>query len=252
MASDARTQTDAVVIRRAPFSESSQIVHLLTPMHGRIACLARGSFRPKSEFGGAIDLLTRGQADFTRRRGSELDLLHRFRVTHPYRGARASLAQWIAGAQVLEVVARFSWPHAQELGPFDLLIATLDAIDVETEPAVLETWVVSFIARILTVLGYAPRVDACVACESRIADGAGALLSAGRGGLICGSCADRSPGVVSWSADAVWFARRLFDRAPGPTPTLRVIAEVRHALETYVEHRAERRLATGRLWSLIE
>ncbi|RJR31260.1 MAG: hypothetical protein C4574_01355, partial [Candidatus Latescibacterota bacterium] len=54
----AAQSTLGIAIQRVPFSESSQVVHFLTRDNGRLVCMARGVFRPKSGLHGGIDLLT--------------------------------------------------------------------------------------------------------------------------------------------------------------------------------------------------
>jgi DNA repair protein RecO (recombination protein O) len=74
-------ETEAYVLRRFDFGETSRIVVLMTRELGRISCLARGAHRPGSPFSGAIDLLLRTRARLALRPGS-LQLLAGLRVSH--------------------------------------------------------------------------------------------------------------------------------------------------------------------------
>ncbi|MFQ5518705.1 MAG: DNA repair protein RecO [Mariprofundus sp.] len=47
----------ALLLRRIPFSDTSLICHFLTKEHGRIALMARGARRPKSQFRAALEPL---------------------------------------------------------------------------------------------------------------------------------------------------------------------------------------------------
>ena len=44
--------TAAIVLKSIDFQESSKIVTLLTPEHGKIAVMVRGCRKPKSKFAG--------------------------------------------------------------------------------------------------------------------------------------------------------------------------------------------------------
>ncbi|MBI4881984.1 MAG: DNA repair protein RecO [Planctomycetes bacterium] len=246
-----RYQADAIVLRRIPFSESSQIVHLLTAREGRVACLARGIYRDKTAFGGAFDLATRGRVDASRRRSTDLDLVHSFTVTRAYRGLRRSLDRWLAAAYVLELAASFSWPRDRQTELFLLLAATLDGLEGAPERAVARLWATSFVARLIECAGFRPALDACVACGSAAAASPRAALSLARGGLLCRRCAPGDRSVRSCSAPVLdLLVRLLAGRAPPAAPAAQSVDEARRLLDAYLEYRLESRLCSGRLLDL--
>src|SRR5436190_1214773 len=61
-----------LVLRTRPLTETSLIVHWLTPDLGRLATVAKGARRPKSPFRGKLDLFYEVEFSFTRSRASEL------------------------------------------------------------------------------------------------------------------------------------------------------------------------------------
>ncbi len=64
-----------IVLRTRPLTETSLIVHWLTPEFGRIATVAKGARRPKSPFAGKLDLFYEADFSFRRSRSSELHIL---------------------------------------------------------------------------------------------------------------------------------------------------------------------------------
>jgi DNA repair protein RecO (recombination protein O) len=64
-----------LILRTRPLTETSLIVHWLTPDLGRIATVAKGARRPKSPFAGKLDLFHSADFSFTRSRRSELHTL---------------------------------------------------------------------------------------------------------------------------------------------------------------------------------
>jgi DNA repair protein RecO (recombination protein O) len=64
-----------LVLRIRPLTETSLIVHWLTPSLGRIATVAKGARRPKSPFRGKLDLFYEAEFSFLRSRRSELHIL---------------------------------------------------------------------------------------------------------------------------------------------------------------------------------
>jgi DNA repair protein RecO (recombination protein O) len=64
-----------IILRTRLLSDTSLIVHWLTPNLGRIATVAKGARRPQSPFRGKLDLFYLGDFSFARSRRSELHIL---------------------------------------------------------------------------------------------------------------------------------------------------------------------------------
>ena len=76
--------THGIILRVRPLTETSLIIHWLTPDLGRIATVAKGARRPKSPFAGKLDLFYAADFSFSRSRRSELHTLREasLRETH--------------------------------------------------------------------------------------------------------------------------------------------------------------------------
>ena len=61
-----------IILRTRPLTETSLIVHWLTPDLGRVATVAKGARRPKSPFAGKLDLFYAADFSFNRSRTSDL------------------------------------------------------------------------------------------------------------------------------------------------------------------------------------
>jgi DNA repair protein RecO (recombination protein O) len=74
-----------LVVRTRLLTETSLIIHWLTPALGRLATVAKGALRPKSPFRGKLDLFYYADFSFSRSRRSELHNLREvsLRETHP-------------------------------------------------------------------------------------------------------------------------------------------------------------------------
>ena len=75
-----------IILRTRPLTETSLIVHWLTPELGRIATVAKGARRPKSPFAGKLDLFYAADFSFSRSRSSELHNLREVKL-HETHGA---------------------------------------------------------------------------------------------------------------------------------------------------------------------
>ena len=64
-----------MILRTRPLTETSLILHWLTPDFGRIATVAKGARRPKSPFLGKLDVFYLADFSFSRSRRSDLHAL---------------------------------------------------------------------------------------------------------------------------------------------------------------------------------
>lgn len=77
--------THGIILRTRPLTDTSLIVHWLTPELGRIATVAKGARRPKSPFAGKLDFAYTADFSFHRSQRSELHILREVLLgeTHP-------------------------------------------------------------------------------------------------------------------------------------------------------------------------
>ena len=75
-----------IILRTRPLTETSLIIHWLTPELGRLATVAKGARRPKSPFAGKLDLFYAADFSFSRSRRSELHNLREVKL-HATHGA---------------------------------------------------------------------------------------------------------------------------------------------------------------------
>ena len=81
-----------VILRTRPLTETSLIVHWLTPDLGRVATVAKGARRAKSPFRGKLDLFYLADFSFSRSRRSDLHTLREVSVREMHVGLRRDLA----------------------------------------------------------------------------------------------------------------------------------------------------------------
>ena len=92
----ARFKEDAICIRYLDWSETSQIVVLLTREHGKLRGLAKGSKRTSpgalARYSGGIELLTLGQVVGLTKPTSELATITEWDLQDPYPHLRRDLS----------------------------------------------------------------------------------------------------------------------------------------------------------------
>ncbi len=185
-----RHREPAICLRTTDYSETSQVVRFFTRGVGAVRLLGKGTKRPKSKSGGAIDLLSEGELVFTTSRGEALGVLIEFSETTLHAPLRRDAGRLYPALYMIELVGEMlaeSDPHPEV---FDLLhncLVRLGQADAPA-PAVLAY----FQWRLLSHVGLLGELAACVECGKSPPPSAakrGELyFSASKGGLLCRDC----------------------------------------------------------------
>jgi len=232
-------QTQAVVIQRFSFGETSQVVHFLTADHGRVVVLARGAYREKNSYQGPLDLLVRGTIKVSFVRGRELGLLLQRQVETAYPALRREYRRYVAASEALRLMV-----EAVPVGPgdpdlFRLLDRVLQA--AETVPhARLGLLTLSFEMRLLGLMGLLPHLAGCVLCGKPRSL---AAYDPSEGGVVCRSCRRPDRRTVPMGR-AAWELLNNLEQRP-----LKAVESVEPAVERAARRLLDEHLAWHLEWS---
>ncbi len=193
--------TDAVVLRAVPYREADLVVTLYTASHGRLSAMARGARRSRRRFGAALELFTVSAVALRRRGASELWTLAEASLRDDFQVLAADVATLAHGSYGIELVRELTAAEQPDPHVLALLLALFAALrEHGASPPVLR----AFELRLLELLGVAPILDRCVACERTDALATGVVLDPERGGILCAGCAAnaRGAGIRPLSLDA--------------------------------------------------
>ncbi len=199
---------DGIVLRTQKLGEADRIVTLLARRTGRVRAVAKGVRRTKSRFGARLEPFT--HVDLLLYTGRSLDVITQADTVRPYgKPFSGDYPRYTAGTAMLETAEKFT-PIEKEpaLRQFLLLVGGLRALgEGAHDPRLVLD---AYLLRSLAVAGYAPALDECAVCGTRVAEsGPGGAANGvttsvalrafafaiGAGGLVCRSC--RSPGVAT-------------------------------------------------------
>lgn len=179
--------TPAIVLSALRYSESSKIVRLATREHGVQSAIAKGALRPKSRFGGSLQLLSEGQAQLLMKEGRELNLLTAFDLRRLHVGLAADLERYAIACALAEVMLRFAPPDPHPES-FQVLEQALEELEVAPATSV-EPLGFRLLWELVSVLGFAPSVDACVMDGTPLPPDGSLPFSTRDGGALCTTCA---------------------------------------------------------------
>ncbi|HEX2250303.1 MAG TPA: DNA repair protein RecO [Gemmatimonadales bacterium] len=226
--------TPAIVLSTLRYSETSKIVRLATRDHGVQSAIARGALRPKSRFGGALQVLSEGQAQYLSKEQRELHVLTAFDLRRLHVGLAADLNRYAIACALAEVMLRFAPPDPHP-ETFDALQSALETL--EAAPAdIVEPLGFRLLWKLVSVLGFAPSIDACVIDGSTIPQDGPLPFSTRDGGALCATCANQRGAARLPPRDRADLAALLDPAAALPLLDPRHSAAHRRLLARYIRH----------------
>ncbi len=179
----------AICLRTVSYSDTSQIVTLLTREHGKIACMAKGSKRAKSAMDGAIEIFSFGPVVFTSPKEDGLTTLIEFSQQLRFRQLRQNLFALNSGllaAELIESLTEMSDPHPEL---FDIFAMFLDSLQVQKNTSEQLWRLIGFEIKLLREIGLAPVTDRCANCGGAFSiQWKYAYFSSEAKGLLCPGC----------------------------------------------------------------
>jgi len=122
------TTANGLILRTRLLTETSLIVHWLTPELGRVATVAKGARRPKSSFHGKLDLFYACDFSFARSKRSELHVLREVVVRDTHERLRHDMG-WVRqaayAAALIEQTTETDTPLPEIYELFSSLLAFL-------------------------------------------------------------------------------------------------------------------------------
>lgn len=155
---------NAICLREVDWSESSQVVALLTEAHGKVRGLAKGSRRQSpsaiARFSGGINLLNLGQVIVMTKPATELAVVAEWDLRHDFFHLRKNLnTQWLAmyAAELAGALLADEDPHPA------MFIALRSFLNESVEPGAAGRALLRFQWSALSDAGYRPELDRDVA-----------------------------------------------------------------------------------------
>ncbi len=191
-----RVIDQAIVLRCTDWSETSQLVTLLTREQGKLRGLAKGSKRlsPSSvaRFSGGFELLTLGQVVATVRPTSDLATLTEWDLQQTHRHLRDQLPAQHRALYAVDLCQAMLADHDPHPGAFAILGALLREF---ADPSALEPGLLRFQWALLADTGYRPQLDQDVRAGQPLTEAASYTFDARAGGLTASDTLDSN---TSW------------------------------------------------------
>ncbi len=238
-------ETEAVVLRTYRLGEADKIVSLFTRQMGRLKAVARGAFRPKSPYGGALEPLSYLRVQLFERENRDLLQLNSVELIESFFSMQSEYLIQLAAQFLAEVGERLLPEHEANERTFRLFLAVLRALKSSRE---IDRPLLYFDYWMLKLGGFLPELGRCSRCAQEL-DAQGGFYARGAEMLACHDC--KRPGSTRISGDTLAMVRAAcqqplekwleLQKAP---PGCR---EARQFLEDVIEIHTEKPLITRRM-----
>lgn len=150
-------RTEAVVLRKMDYRETSQIVTLFTREMGKVTVLAKGARQAKSQFGSTLQPLSHIQAVVYHKPTREIQTLGETSHLNLFTGIGAGLEKLTVGLQVVELIHAVVQVEEQNEPVYALLLDTL--FQLEHAESKLENIWLFFQIQLASMLGFQPYIE---------------------------------------------------------------------------------------------
>jgi DNA repair protein RecO (recombination protein O) len=146
-------KASGLILRKRRLTESSLIVHWLTPTVGRLSTVAKGALRPKSVLRGKLDLFYEADFSFSRSRRSDLHTLAEVRTHEMHPELRSELGYLQQACYCSELIEQTTETETPVPEVYELMRSLLGYLP-HHKP--LSHSVFAFELKLLSILGLQP------------------------------------------------------------------------------------------------
>jgi DNA repair protein RecO (recombination protein O) len=200
------TSDQAICIRTVDYSETSQVVTFFTRSAGKTGAIAKGAKRPKSAFGGPLEVLSFGEIRFSHFDKDKLATLTEYEQEPPKGRLRKDLFAMDSALFAAEMVNRLTEegdPHPALFDQFLQFLRDLD--DAPPAPSRRDILVrlILFQLVLLQEVGLQPVLKSCANCKRPFGpDWPRSYFSPAANGFLCRDCEMSFPDRMRLSARA--------------------------------------------------
>ncbi len=178
-------QTEGIVLKSVDYGESHKIVHILTPMQGRVSIMAMGAKKTNSKFAALTQPFIMSEFVLYKK-PSSLGRINQSEIISSFGGIREDLLLSAYGMYICDLSDRV----VEEMEPvpemYALVKAILTMINVRSHDPEILTRI--FEVKLFDLRGYRPNFEQCMHCCAHDPTYTSYMFSAKLGGFLCKSC----------------------------------------------------------------
>ena len=179
----------ALCLKCVDYSETSQVITLLTREHGKVSLMVKGSRRKKSAFGGSIELFSYGNVVYLPAQHTNLGTLTEFDRSAKFIGLRRGMYILNCAMLSAELTLSLVRKHSYDSALFDSLVNFLADLQEATDKKQMLSLIIVFEISLLQDLGLGMVLNSCANCNIPFSEKWQEFyFSEEANGLICRDC----------------------------------------------------------------
>jgi DNA repair protein RecO (recombination protein O) len=159
------TKTEAVVLHKIKYGDTSIIVTLFTKDYGKMSAIVKGGRNPKSKLGLVVDAFNHLQIVFYQKESREVQLISSADIISHFPNLKSDLESLKYAQAVLELVKNLTAEHEVNLKLFNGVIRIFSLMDESKESA--KVLFARFFIFFLSELGYQLQLETCSGCGKK-------------------------------------------------------------------------------------
>jgi len=178
-------KTEAVVLSKLNYGDTSSIASLFTKDYGKISVIVKGGRSKKSKFGAVVDPLNNIQIVFYKKDTRDVQLISDASLLSHFQSLKNDLQKLKYAYAVAELVKNLMAENESNKKIYQGLVRILSRLDSSNEKP--EVSFGRFFLFFLKEIGYEFHTDGCVVCGSKNFSSVKLYYNFEKG-LICGRC----------------------------------------------------------------
>ena len=237
-----RSRTEAIILSSLNLGEADKLITFFSLERGKLKGVARNARKSFKRFGAGLEPFTHCRLQLHEREHQELLRIESSEIVTQHFSLTNDLARMAAGSVVLELVRELAPEGERNERAFLLVAHVLHMLESGEDPLFILR---VFEVRLLSLLGYQPKLDHCVSC-GRVSDREMTYLAL-KGSVLCPDCqASSGDEQIRISGGAVGFyyqvLRMDLDKVTRLKPSAGIIAELDRLLSMHTSHILGKRL----------
>jgi DNA repair protein RecO (recombination protein O) len=176
-------RTEAIVLNRRDFRETSIIADFYTRDFGKLSGLLKGIRTDPDKFASNLEPFSLNEIIFYRKKNSALHLVTQADKRNNFDSIRQNITKAGMSSLMMELLGAVMPVEDKNEEVFDLSLTCLSELQTSSNPDKVMT---IFKIKMLALSGFKPHFDSCVSCGNKILGQSKFSLSLG--GLLCASC----------------------------------------------------------------
>ncbi|NQU95577.1 MAG: DNA repair protein RecO [Candidatus Omnitrophica bacterium] len=229
-------KTQGFVLRREDLRETSLILTIYTRDFGKLKLITKGARSPEQRSLSSYELFVLDEIVFYEKRKKNIFFLSQCELLNFFPKVRESLERISYATYLIELLDRVTGIGERNLALYELLKDCMELLSTKASPKRVAR---IFEIKLLSILGFTPRLASCVNCDKSI-EKKRARFSLSRGGVLCEACFAKDRRAVPILAGTINFIMHIkdlpFDKVKNIKVAKRVGSEVEGLLKNFINY----------------